>query len=206
MRVDMKVGVDMDGVLHNWTDAVLAVLRREWGVDLFCEGDPPYWDWIPDNVKPEAWEWLWSTQGAIDRMFDGPAYPGGWEALAHFRSRHHVAIVTHRPQKAREATLRWLYTHRVPFDSLHFTPDHKKAFWVPEVDVWIDDSSEVAAHAATMGKPVLLWDRAYNRPGVDGVVHDEDRVVRVSSWDQVADELARLSDEAAKASGIPVRP
>lgn len=202
----MRVGVDMDGVLHNWTEAVLAVLRREWGVDLFCEGDPPYWDWIPDNVKPEAWEWLWSSQGAIDRMFDGPAYEGATEALAAMRHRrHHVAIVTHRPQTARRATLRWLDRHGIEFDSLQFTPDHKKALWAPEVDVWLDDSSEVAQHAAAVGKPVLLWDRAYNRPEVEGVVHDEDKVVRVGAWAEALEELARLAEEAAKASGIPVR-
>lgn len=202
----MRVGVDMDGVLHNWTDAVLTVLKKWRGTDLTLEGDPPYWDWIPDNIPAEAWEWLWADQKAIDGMFSGPAYEGAREALEVMRQRrYHVALVTHRPQSARRATLRWLDRHSIEFDSLHFVQDHRKAFWCPEVDAWIDDASPVATNAVALNKPMLLWDRAYNRPEVEGVGHDEDRVMRVGSWVDALVALEKLEEEARKASGIPVR-
>lgn len=200
----MRIGVDMDGVLHSWIGAVIELLRERWGIDLQFDGDPPHWDFIPDNIPEVAWKWLWSTPEAIDRMFDGNLYEGSAEALAILREKkHHVAIVTHRPPEARWATLRWIDKHKLEFDSIEFVSDSRKAYWCPEVDVWLDDSSAVVQNAIVLGKPAMIWDRGYNRPGTHKVIHEEEGVLRVASWGEVIQNIDDLDEKARRASGIP---
>lgn len=107
--------------------------------------------------------WLPFNEGLLD---DPPNE--GWVQMlkALVRLRSYVYIVTSRPESCREATVKWLEAHKLPYTQLVMRPDHAPwDTWKPDylvglhahwpLDLVIDDSIYVCQELERRGVPVL---------------------------------------------------
>lgn len=154
----MRVGVDLDGVVVNFVDA----LRSSWGLDPTEFLDPFKWEiWECWGMTKENFV-RWSDESYETHLFyKAEPYPGAVEALHELHELgHSVHIVTarHHPVGRRD-TVAWLEDHGVHYDSLTFSDDKT---CVP-VDVFVEDNLPNAEACAKAGVKSFLMDRPWNQ-------------------------------------------
>lgn len=100
-----------------------------------------------------------------------PLLVGGRELVLQWGSGHTVVLLTGRPERTRDDTVRWLREHDVPFDVLLMRDDSDRrpaavmkasmiaARWQPhEVEVVLDDDPGVIAACRDQGYPADLFE------------------------------------------------
>lgn len=171
----MRIGVDLDGVVYEFVDALRSLLIWRGRI---VEPVPPatHWSFYKD--------WGLTTPEFLDILCEGIVFltghptAGAIRGLVRLRNAGHtIHIVTHRSAEA--ATETWLHTHGVPYDSLTFSEDKT---CVP-VDVFIDDRKENYDAIEAAGILAFLYDRPWNagHPGR-----------RVANWAQFTQEVFAL--------------
>lgn len=190
-RTDIRVAVDIDGVLYNWSDTARFLLAHYRGVYV---SPSTSWDHIQESISPQDWDWLWTEGVELGLFRSGHVYrgaPAGVQELYQLGAK--VIIATLRKPKYRWDTLEWLLLHRIPFDEIVFTTS--KALL--NADIYIDDSPRVAREILdeTMAL-MLLWDQPWNRTMPDL----PPRLYRVTDW-AVALEHVKEAMEDASAHG-----
>lgn len=143
----MVIGVDIDGVLFPWEDAVASAIEDRFGLQL---GVMDSWNAYAER-DPEAWAWLWTPEGseAVLRQ-TWRTYPGAIEAVrAIMEAGHAVHFVTHRdPCMTAHWTADYLrrHFHGLRWEGLHVTRNTVAKRRLQTWDVFIDD------------KPETVWD------------------------------------------------
>lgn len=187
----MVIGVDIDGVLFPWEDAVADALERKFGLEPL--GVMTSWDDYRDRVKPEAWDWLWTPEGseAVLRQ-TWRTYPGAVEAVrALMEAGHSVHFATHRdPCMTSHWTADYLrrHFHGLRWEGLHVTRNtvakRKLARW----DVFVDDKPETVwdfldCTTAQVFAPVRSWnvDELEEAHHLGGFVHYTDPAT-IAKW------------------------
>jgi uncharacterized HAD superfamily protein len=172
MRARPRAGIDLDGVLHQWSPTTRGILLREFGLEI---SESQTYNWIKDECarlgRPEAWPWLW--ENAVAEMFSGPAYPGAVEAVLEIQRAHDVIVVTKRPRGAIVPTLRWLVDRGIAASEVIVLHDLAARKSVVKCDWYVDDSPEVIEELWRAGKRVFAFDQPWNRnlpPEVEGGV------------------------------------
>lgn len=161
----MRIAVDLDGVLYNWSKTARYMLRTMKGYDKSgpLGQESQDWDYIKNHVEPEDWEWLWSDDGAIPLGLYryGHVINGGIEGVrALAESGHTLVVATHRPAEAVQDTLDWLSWARLPFSGIHILTNQEPKSTV-QADVLIDDkpanvidwSDNTEGHAILFAQP-----------------------------------------------------
>ena len=129
--------------------------------------------------------------------------PGAAEALAAWRRNgHEVFVVTGRPPATREDTLAWLDCHAMAYTEFHFLDKYSEFYSgqhgspdgvlcladLPELDfsLAVEDFPGAAEHLArTVGVPVALFDRPWNR-GIEEIdAPDAAPLVRCRGWAEI---------------------
>lgn len=187
----LAVGVDLDGCVYRFVDAMRAWAHRAEGVPLASMPEARSWDAMTD-------EWGWSAEDfarryrasvhAGDLFWRGGAYPGAVGTLrALAADGHRIEVVTARatagvdPELARDATRHWLEAHGVPFDALAICADKEHH----EVDCFIEDAPHNVARLEAAGRRPHLIDRPWNR--------DADVARRVRTWGEFHAAVRRLA-------------
>ena len=154
-----RAGIDIDGVLYKWEPAARFLLRHYRDYQL----EPSQsWDYIKDHIDRGTWDWLW-TVGIQKGLFrHGNCYMGAFEALKHINKTHDITLITSRPREAVEDTLAWVAYHKIPAREVHILGEGQKKSAVP-CDWYLDDNVANAVDLSSTGKPVVLWDRPWNK-------------------------------------------
>lgn len=176
----MRLGIDLDGVTANWTHAAREMLNERFELDLDF-GEPPYWNWIQDQVTKKQWAWLW-TAGVQRGLFSRPqVYPGARMALGKLCDQHDVFFLTDRPKRARADTFMWIAKLGVDAAGLIINKTKTEI----ECDIFLDDKPDNVVEIQTVfpDASVCLMHRRYNADFVWGnrVLSWEDFVARVES-------------------------
>ena len=174
------VGIDLDGVCYDFADS----LRT------FLEGTHRKY---PNPIRWEFYEdWGYSLEEFLDLCHDGvdagvifshgEPFPGTRDALLRLRAAgHSLHVITDRSfgkgGGSEAATRVWLDTHKIPFDSLTFSPDKT----IVRTDYMIEDKLSNYDALRAAGCEVYLLDRPWN--------HDDGTRLRVHSLDQFANEV-----------------
>lgn len=178
------IGLDCDGVLYRWDEAVWDTLRALRGVER-PEYAEDHWFAIRDAMLKDDWHWLWNAKEPRRRMFgSGRPYAEGVRAAWELERLGRVVIVTHRPADVMDVTMAWLAAQRIrPHGLLHFGHGDKK--WEHELScaTYIDDSAENAVAIAAKGIPVHVPRRPWNREVHDG----SDLILPFDDWSQPLD-------------------
>ncbi|MCS7202979.1 MAG: hypothetical protein NZ809_00820 [Thermodesulfovibrio sp.] len=61
---------------------------------------------------------------------------------------YHIVVASHRQEESKEATLKWLLKHNLPFDELHLSSDKTVLF--PCCSIVVDDSPYILEKAQKM--------------------------------------------------------
>lgn len=189
MSAPLAVGIDIDGVLADYTGA-LRVAGRALGISLSGEAPPSSWSMIEPGWFESSDDWKLCHAVAL-RKVDSFVAIGGAEDIGTQTGRlrdagHRVVILTAREAPAWQddygdmhvqgATRDWLDMNLIGYDELRF--DVSKTGH--GLDVLLDDGPHNIEEYRAAGERAVIYDHAYNRH-LDGE--------RVSSLSEYVDLL-----------------
>ncbi len=197
----LRIGVDVDDVLVESLPSYVEAFRSYFGRDVKIEDAA--WEIFaryPEISAGEMWRFF-AKLDETDFLGTRPVYP---EAAAAMRALaaagHRLVVVTGRLLAHRDHTRRLLQRAGILglFDDLVHRDGEAATAYKPRVvreqrlDVLIEDELRVAAAAALVPVPVLLFDRPWNQGALPR------GVTRVTSWAHVL----RCVQEAAGARTV----
>lgn len=190
----IRIGVDIDGVMYQWSKTARYMLREilpgsPYKKDGAMGQESLHWDYIQSNVTPQHWTWLWTEGVRLGLFRHGHLYPGTIKAIRQLAMLGDVVAITHRPKQAVHDTLAWLAYQNLPLAGLHIlTNMEPKSTVKPECHVYIDDKVDncIDLFENTGAKLVALMDRPWNQDCPDPAV------ARVQGWQRFVDLVEEL--------------
>lgn len=184
----MRLGIDLDGVVANFTQGWMDFYNRDFGTDLRFE-DSQNWGDLVDlthfNDIDEFWRWSSDLDGHSIFWHLDP-FPGAVEAMRSLVDHgHQIVIITTKPDFAYRDTHVWVERHRIPAAELHIFEGNDK--WVVECDVYLDDGPHVLPGLLKHrpDKTICRYVRPWNWP-LDGAID-------VHDFPEFGDLLGRLA-------------
>lgn len=170
----MRLGIDLDGVVANFTKGWMAFYNEQFGTELAVADSKEWGDLVNlthFNDIDEFWEWSSDLDGRSVFWHLEP-FPGAIEALNDLDTAgHEIVIVTTKPAFAVDDTYDWVKSHRIPATEVHILEDK----WLVDCDVYLDDGPHIlpglVAHRPD--RTVCRYVRPWNRP-VPGAIDVED--------------------------------
>lgn len=197
IRAPFVLGVDLDGVCGDYTEAFRAVVAAEGGIDPSTLTPERSWDFHEWRIEDlGGFESLHRRAVLEHRMFrDMPVMAGAADALWRLSDAGvWIRIITHRLYVnwghaiAVADTVEWLDKHAIPYRDICFLGNK------PEVEAhcYIDDSAINVEALRRAGNRVIVFDAPYNRHLAGP---------RASSWE----DLEAMVTEEAAAQGLPLQ-
>jgi hypothetical protein len=177
----MRLGIDLDGVVANFTSGWMKYYNRQFGTNLIVEDSKQWNDLVDlthfDNID-QFWDWSSDLDGR-SLFWHLEPFPGAVEALQAMADEgHRIVILTQKPAFAIDDTHEWVRDHGVPASEIHIID----AKWTIDCDVYLDDGPLILPRlvAHRPDRVVCRFVRPWNRPlpgAVDVVDFDEFREV-----------------------------
>jgi 5'(3')-deoxyribonucleotidase len=184
----MRLGIDLDGVVANFTQGWMDFYNAEFGTSLVFE-DSTHWGDLVDltrfNDIDEFWEWSSDLDGHSIFWHLDP-FPGAVEAIRSLvDAGHQIVVVTTKPDFAIRDTHQWIERHRIPAAEVHILEDK----WLIDADVYLDDGPHVLPGLLQhrSDRTICRYIRPWNRP-LEGAVDVRD----FAEFREVVDRLSEL--------------
>ena len=183
-------GVDLDGVVADYTEGFRHIVAADLGVDVDSLPHERSWDFREWGLSPEDFNRLHTYAVAELRMFAKlPPIEGAADALWRLSDAGiWIRVVTHRlytnwgHAAAVADTVNWLDDHRIPYRDICFLGAKPQV----EADAYIDDAPHNITALAEQGNTVIVFDQPYNQ-GLAGL--------RANGWDEVEQLVAELASQ-----------
>jgi len=168
------------------------LIRKHAGVDLQYE-DVVEFDYCacPDRtgrcLTKTEWQavYLEFTAHHLDRI---EPFEGIQTHLAKLGEYFEIHLATSRLPEGRDATRRWLETHVIPCDEVHFV-SHREKQKIPESFLAaVDDDRDQARLFLQRGVRPFLLAHPWNR------VASDIGILRVANWIELADSLIHMAE------------
>ena len=192
------LGVDIDGVLADYTYAFGRAVAAERGLDADHLPTQTQWDFAEWGISSlEEYQELHRVAVLEHRIFrECPMIHGAAEALWSLSDAGvWIRLITHRlPQSwghriAVSDTVEWLDENGIPYRDLCFLGTKPEV----EANAYIDDAPHNIASLRASGNEVIIFDQPYNSD-IDGL--------RAHDWTEVVNIVAGLVSTA----GQPFQP
>jgi hypothetical protein len=172
----LKLGVDVDGCLANFTDSYAALLTRRSGIPFPPSSDewPTCWFWdraagITKDIETETWSK--DILQSINFWKNLEPLPNAKPAIRWLnrlaRTNNEVYFITNRPgHSSKYQTEKWLYALGMNYPTVITTADKLAFVKAIKLDFYIDDKPETIQEIAAANIPGLrlyLRQWAYNR-------------------------------------------
>jgi len=191
----LPIYVDLDDVLCDTARGLLNLLGREYGKHVAYDDLTSFDLTVSLGIRGAEFEQFFSLAHHPDELMGYGPIPGAVAALDSWSQKGlTIAIVTGRPEAAREASLEWLARHSVAYDRFYLVDKYGRgnpgsngvlsmeALSAMDFSLAVEDAPEMALHlAGRMQTPVALMDRPWNRglPVQAGIT-------RVTSWEEIS--------------------
>jgi 5'(3')-deoxyribonucleotidase len=187
----LRVGVDLDGVVADFTGGWIGLYNAEFGTDI-RPAQVTTWD-APEELthfRAMTGFWRWARtagEGGRSLFADLRPYPGAVAGLQSLLDLAHVVIITTKPTWAIPDTLDWLARLQLPLREIHITSDKPSV----RCAVYVEDSPmQLASLRRRRPESVVCrYVQPWNRP-IAGVVD-------VSDFDDLQVVVSELSARAS---------
>ena len=184
---DFVLGVDLDGVCADYTEAFAQVVAAERGVPIDSLTREVSWDFAEWDLDREEFLRLHRLGVQERHMFATmPALDGVADALWRLSDAGvWIRIITHRlvtnwgHARIVSDTVEWLDTNRIPYRDLCFLGAKPEA----QADAYVEDAPHNVAALRAGGNTVVVFDQPYNRE-LDGP--------RAANWAEAEAVIAEL--------------
>ena len=184
----MRLGIDLDGVVANFTQGWMTFYNRQFGANLQV-ADSKRWNDLVNLTHfadiDEFWAWSADLEGHSIFWHLEP-FPRAVESVrALADAGHHIVVLTTKPSFAHDDTYEWIERHRIPAAEIHILEDK----WVIDCAVYLDDSP-IVLPGLVRHRPdetVCRYVRPWNEP-VEGAVDVRD----FGEFRGVVDRLAAM--------------
>jgi 5'(3')-deoxyribonucleotidase len=194
----MRIAVDLDGVLYEWSKTARYMLRHYKGHSASgpMGMESLSWDYIEKHVGKQDWDWLWNEGVDLGLFRYGHVVTGGQSAIRDMRTAGNTVVVaTHRPSAAVPDTIAWLDLFQKPeagvvFDGIHILTNGEPKHTV-QADLLIDDKFSNLEDWVGHGRRGILFDREWNQgakpAGTERAYgwNDCTRIIREMTWPKV---------------------
>lgn len=166
----MRLGIDLDGVVANFTKGWMDFYNAEFGTDFALE-DSKNWGDLVDLTHFEHIGQFWRWAGNLDGhsvFYHLEPYPGALEAIQRLSDEgHEIVIITSKPRFAYDDTHTWIERNAIPADETYILEDK----WVVHADVYLDDGPHILPDLVRERpeSTICRYVRAWNAP-VEGAV------------------------------------
>lgn len=190
------LGVDLDGVCGDYTDAFRSVVAEDRGVTAESLGPQTSWEFKEWGLSPEDFDRYHRLAVLDHRIFRSmEPIPGAAETLWRISDAGvWVRIITHRlcvnwgHAIAVADTVEWLDRTGIPYRDICFLGRKPEV----EAHAYVDDGAHNVEALRALGNDVIVFDQTYNR---------EVAGPRATSWSDVETWVA----DRAAARGIPLQ-
>ena len=181
----MNLGFDIDGVIANFTEPLLEIIKDKYGLALK----------VSDIYTFDLGVVLGITKTESNQLInetlkkDLPLNSGAKETLEQLsREGHSIYLLTGRFGYLRDLTQSWLKEKEVPYTQLHLlNVGEKYLAKVEPLHLVVEDSLEEALEWTRKVRNVLVYDQPWNRTlNVKGLTK------RVYNWNQIYSEVQNL--------------
>jgi uncharacterized protein len=193
----MKIALDIDDVVIDFNRGFFDFYNHKYGTHYVHENRVTYhyhtiFDISQEDAQKEYDEYTFSK-------FHQDTLPVGGvrEALVQLRA-HELFLISARPEKKREVTIRWLESHLGEslkyIQGIYLTGQHRKDKDLSKtkgeiakdlgIDIFIEDAPSNATEIASHGIKVLLFDTPWNKN-----VSEHESITRVTSWDEIVEHI-----------------
>lgn len=170
----MRLGIDLDGVVANFTRGWMSFYNRDFGTELSVE-ESRQWEDVVHLTHfadiDEFWEWTSDLDGR-SLFWHLDTFPGAIEALHTLAGAgHQIVVLTAKPDFAVIDTHEWIKSNDIPATEVHILEDK----WAVECDVYLDDGPHILPGLVRFRpeSTVCRFVRPWNRPVPGAVdVHD----------------------------------
>lgn len=160
----LKVAIDADGVLYQWSKTARYMLRLYRGYSKTgpMGKESTSWDYIKENIDPEDWAWLWTEGVRLGLFRYGHLVQGCIEGVNKLALDNELVLITHRPKTAVKDTLDWLSYINLPFSGIHILTNQEPKSMV-EADILIDDKPENIDEWVNHARYAVMLDQPWNQ-------------------------------------------
>lgn len=191
--------LDLDDVICNTAVAYLELIDREFGLEIAFDNIFSFDLQKSFGLSDSATRHLFKCGHSPEFILAIDILDGVKEAIENWQARgSQIHIVTGRHTSAYQASLEWLGNHDLGYDSFTMVDkygwedtDHDLAVSLDEISsrhysFGIEDNVTMAEFlSGSMGLPVLLHDRPWNRALKEGATLNGGGITRFYSWDEL---------------------
>jgi uncharacterized HAD superfamily protein len=161
-----RIALDIDSTLHHYWDLLDGLSQRHFGIAL------PYEEqlgWGIERLEPAQVKRLIEESHSDENIETAEPYPDAVETVRAWHAEGHwIHITSHRAERTRKATEKWLDRIGMPYDDLHCSWDKITRCVELKIDVLVDDSPvnlEAAREHGIVGATII---HPWNRELIDG--------------------------------------
>lgn len=208
----MKIGFDIDEVLHRVIDEVLIYLKEEFNVTRSINSFKEYSFY--DNSFHSNAEKSYEIADALhsyvhtEAPYSGKPYVDGVKAIQRLKKAgHSIHLITARDKNLKKITVKWLRAQKIHYDTLHVigktreeekTEEKSKPYGryvnkgslgrLLNLDCYVDDFignlESMIQYKKRWRKGLILLDRPWNRDYIDG-----SKFMRMHKWEEILRHL-----------------
>ena len=193
----MKLGFDMDGIVANMSEIMVASMNEQFGLnhspEIFVYHDLFKNSYVGDEeIDKEIAEFLHT--GVIrnkEAVLSIPPYEEAAAAIRKLSRQHTIHFITARGPSQLKICIKWLRKNNIPFNSVHTVGKEPKGMTGRSLnlDFYIDDE---VRHLETMYKYKNRWRKGlalFTRPWNKDAAFDGSKFLRVDDWNFITRHL-----------------